>query len=177
MKQTVIIIIALILVGCGTTRRAMKVEESQQIAANYLDSMMRVQSAQINLITTQMFQMSDKLSSWYTGTTNTTITDYDTTGRPIRSTVQTSETRGGSERQSQQQSQTTLQLTANTVDSIVAKRLESLRQELQREEQTTEKAGLPWYQRVLITVGFAAIMVVIGMLSWWIGKFLWRIKP
>lgn len=164
IRKTAIILLAFALVACSTARRATTASNYQAASADThrIDSLLELHTLKFDMLSTQISETNKRLSSWFMGKINTLVVDYDTTGRPTRSTTQTSELRGGSAEQSHSINQSTTSLTVEQMDSIMRKVEERILAKMEA-KTTTEVVypGLHTWQKALIGIGALSLLVAL----------------
>lgn len=167
-------VLVLNMCGCTPTKRVSKTETATKSEILQFDSTAQITSEKIDLVMRSVAEFKETISEWLNENIDYTEQHYDSLGRLISNIRQTTNRSAGETVSKTDNTESTVNLTADRLDSLLAVRFAKLKNDLHSKEAIVEKRGLAWWQDLFVWSGVLAWIVATYFCGRYIKRFFLR---
>lgn len=149
-----------VLIGCVPTKKTTVSDSKGETMLNEQDSLVQVQTRTLDLLLRRLIETKEQLSEWATERIDYNTIDYDTLGRIIRSTAQTTDRQGGRYNDRHIVDNTTASITMSQIDSLILSSEKRIMSKIATKSTIETKKGIPAWQKGLMIIGIISLCYI-----------------
>lgn len=167
-------VLVLMMCGCTPTKRVVKADTLYKSETSQVDSTAQITRKHIDLMVNSVSELKETMEELLNENIDYTEQHYDSLGRLISNIRQTTNRNASKAVSKTDSTSIYIGLSVDRIDSILSARLDVLKSEITAKERIAEKAGLAWWQELLIWSGVMAWAVVLFFSIKFIIRFFWK---
>ena len=149
-----------VLGSCTPTKSTTASVSKSETTLNEQDSLVQVQTRTLDLLLRRLTETKEQLSEWATERIDYNTIDYDTLGRIIRSTAQTTDRQGGRYNDRHIVDNTTASITMSQIDSLILSSEKRIMSKIATKSTIETKKGIPAWQKGLMIIGIISLCYI-----------------
>lgn len=158
--SAVVLSILMPLSGCVSTKQVTTSENYSASDIHTNDSLSAIQTRTLDLLLRRLTETKEQLSEWTTERVEYNTIDYDTLGRIIRSTAQTTDRQGGRHNDRHIVDNTTASITMSQIDSLILSSEKRIMSKIATKSTIETKKGIPAWQKGLMIIGIISLCYI-----------------
>lgn len=159
--SAVVLSILMLLSGCVPTKQVTTSENYSASDIHTNDSLSAIQTRTLDLLLRRLTETKEQLSEWTTERVEYNTIDYDTLGRIIRSTAQTTDRQGGRHNDRHIVDNTTASITMSQIDSLILSSEKRIMSKIATKSTIETKKGIPAWQKGLMIIGIISLCYIV----------------
>ena len=158
--SAVVLSILMTLSGCVPTKQVTTSENYSASDIHTNDSLSAIQTRTLDLLLRRLTETKEQLSEWATERVDYNTIDYDTLGRIIRSTAQTTDRQGGRHNDQHIVDNTTASIMSQ-IDSLILSSEKRIMSKIATKSTIETKKGIPAWQKGLMIIGIISLCYIV----------------